>query len=617
MDDDHISDDHDLDIQRFVEQYCTVAPGDARLQVTSEEKYDIESFVDQQCKVAPGETRLKISTSGVVIENVDDEETYDQSNLGLASDYKHLSKAQCNSGTGQHHNECDTDCGCKSHSSLSTPATTDEAKATAEADHAWKTLCDSFSIPYSDNSYGLTGADRLSLAEHMLIVPAARALTDQEHAKKQQEQGKPHRKRRKSKNTPFVIDPKNKKVKFVNGLDGLMRELDDCSNGCFHAVDLTHFAWKALIMERAGQTLNMDPADRQEFFKKQITDNICFAGVYKNRGKGRFRFGAIDICPRCFYKCHGIARPTYYRYVKAVREGLRGVDDNKTRDRRRKVMMNFEKAMDEFFKLNGEVYPQHQTVNLPLTTKKAIFHEIKDTLVRDQALEPDEGAYTTFIKIWNAKFTHVVIPYNPRMGKCKHCVQFQEAIERTTNPAEKQRLRDLRRLHYDHITRERQVYWDIRRTAAKSNSKHNSGICDGMDVNKTGLPSFRIRSKIEREYEPFTQKVTGGLMQGMDISHFLFVTGANIPSDTNLNIHVLSRMIQVNKKQLKKTWYIQLDNTAAGNKTVKLMAFLGMLVQYGVFDEVRMFHIIITLQFDIYYNNAIDYRQFPACWSYA
>ena len=582
MEDERISDDDEFDLQSFVDEFCTAQPGVDRLRMDSAADSDISSFVEEHCNVIPGKTRLTMSSSGVVIESVGDDSS-DESNL----DSKHLSKpSDSHKSATVHHVGCDTNCGCNSQSSLSKPATTDEAKATAEADAVWQKLCEGYSIPYSENTYGLTGADRLRLAEHMLIVPASRVLTEQEHAKQQQEQGKPHRKRRKSKKPPYVVDPKNKKVKFVNGLDGLMRDLDECSKGCFHAVDLTHFAWKALIMEKAGMILNMRPHERQKFFKEQITNNICFAGMYKKRGKGRFRFGAIDICPRCFYKCHGIARPTYYRYVKAVREGLRGVDDKPTRDKQRKVMVNLERSMDEFFKLNGEVYPQHQTVNLPLTTKKAIFFEIKDALVRDQALEPTEGAYTTFIKIWNSKFTHVVIPYNPRMGKCKHCVQFQEAIERTTNPAEKQRLRDLRRLHYDHITRERQVYWDIRRTAARANSKHNSGITDGMDVGKTGLPSFPKRSKIEREYEPFSQKVTGGLMQGMDTSHFLFVSDAYMPADTNLNIQVLSRMLQVNKKGLKKRWYIQLDNTAAGNKTVKLFAFLGMLIQYGVFDEV-------------------------------
>jgi hypothetical protein len=227
-----------------------------------------------------------------------------------------------------------------------------------------------------------------------------------------------------------------------------------------------------------------------------------------------------------------------------------------------------------------------QTVNLPMTTKKAIFFEIKDNMIKAKMIDPSQGAYTTFIRIWNTKFRHVVIPVQPRMGKCQICVQFQEAIERTSNAQEKHDLREQRRLHYDHVTRERQVHWDFRRTAGKHNSPHISAVLDGMDFRTTSLPVWTRKSKLEDDYFPFKKKVTGGLMHGMPTSHFLFVTDATIPGDTNLNIHSLSRMIQVNKAALKKKWVIQLDNTGAGNKTVKLMAFLGMLVQYQVFEEV-------------------------------
>ena len=347
--------------------------------------------------------------------------------------------------------------------------------------------------------------------------------------------------------------------------------------------------------------MNMKPQARAVFFKEAIIDNIVFSDKHPTKGKGRFMFATLSICPRCFYRIHGCSRTRYYDYVKAVKTGLRGVDDPTVRQRQKNVTFNFEREMKAFFDLNGEKYPMHETINLPLTTKKAIFQELKDKLVKDNVIEASQGAYTTFIKIWKNKFKHVVIPNQPRMGKCKVCVQFQEAIEKTSNAQEKQNLRELRRLHYDHVSREREVYWDIRRTAARHGSKHCSAVLDGMDFRTTSLPVYPRRSKIEQDYEPFKKKLTGGLMHGMPVSHFMFVTDATIPGDTNLNIHALSRMYQVNKGHTKKRWVIQLDNTGAGNKTVKLMAFLGMLVQYGVFDEVchtfivRVRYILVTL----------------------
>ena len=174
-----------------------------------------------------------------------------------------------------------------------------------------------------------------------------------------------------------------------------------------------------------------------------------------------------------------------------------------------------------------------ETIHLPLTTKKAIYMELKAKLVQDQLIKAEQGAYTTFIKIWKKKFSHVIIPNQPRMGKCKVCVQFQEAIESTSNAQEKQELREARRLHYDHVTRERQIYWDIRRKAARAGSKHCSAVLDGMDFRTTSLPVYPKKSKIEQEYEPFKIKVTGGMMHGMPVSHFLFVTDVTIPGDTN------------------------------------------------------------------------------------
>ena len=429
---------------------------------------------------------------------------------------------------------------------------------------------------------------------------------------------KARRRRHKKKN---IITPKSKsmvkKVRFITNLDELMYKLNKCTNGCFHDVDLSDDEWKSRIIVRASATMNLSSQEQASFFKEAIIDNIVFSDKHQIQGKGKFKFATLDICPHCFYQLHGCSRSRYYGYVQAVRRGLRGVDDPVVRQRQKKVTFNFEREMLAFFDLNGEKYP-NQTISLPLTTKKAIFHELKAKLIASQTIEPNQGAYTTFIKIWKKKFSHVNIPVQQRHGKCKVCIQFQEAIESTSNAQEKQQLREVRKLHYDHVTREREVYWDIRRTASRHEYNHSSAVLDGMDFRTTSLPAFPKRSKLEQEFEPFKKKVTGGMMHGMPTSHFLFVTDATVPGDTNLNIHAMSRMCQVNKSHLKRRWVIQLDNTGAGNKTVKLMAFLGMLIQYQVFDEVCdiAIYIYIVLSSSCGWLS-LDHCQLPPCWTHA
>ena len=505
-------------------------------------------------------------------------------------DSKHVDKEVTHSSEHHHHHD-GAPCACKQ--SINVSNSEQELKAISAAEQVWKEKISKFTQPYEGNPFGLNGSDRLNLAQSFGVVPTARRQTDHEYAASLQAKGKKARRRRQtkpSKSTPGPgrpgIKSNIKKVAFISNLDQLMWELDRCTNGCFHEIDLSDDDWKSRIIVRSSTVMNMKPQAQAQFFKDAIIDNIVFSDKHSTKGKGHFAFATLSICPHCFYRIHGCSRSRYYNYVKSVKAGLRGVDDPTVRQRQRNVSFNFEREMKAFFDLNGEVYPMHETINLPLTTKKAIFQELKEKLVKQQVIEPHQGAYTTFIKIWKKKFKHVIIPSQPRMGKCKVCVQFQEAIEKTSNAQEKQMLREARRLHYDHVTREREIYWDIRRKAARPGSKHCSAVLDGMDFRTTSLPVYPKKSKIEQEYEPFKKKVTGGLMHGMPVSHFSFVTDATIPGDTNLNIHALSRMCQVNKNHLKRVWVIQLDNTGAGNKTVKLMAFLGMLVQYQVFDEV-------------------------------
>ena len=182
-----------------------------------------------------------------------------------------------------------------------------------------------------------------------------------------------------------------------------------------------------------------------------------------------------------------------------------------------------------------------------------------------------------------------MIPKQSSKGHCSYCQLLRERIRNTKPLQEKNALRVRLSQHREWVALERRHYHQIREHAGGSDDEHDSIHMDAMDWHRTSLPHFpEVAKDLEGTYQKYKQKLTGAKAHGLPRPYFLFLNNLSVKPDTNLNIHLLLRILQQLGRPVKKKLKILLDNTVAGNKTIRLFGLLGMLVQYGVVDEVKM-----------------------------
>ena len=123
-------------------------------------------------------------------------------------------------------------------------------------------------------------------------------------------------------------------------------------------------------------------------------------------------------------------------------------------------------------------------------------------------------------------------------------------------------------------------------------------IVDGMDQNATNLPHFKRQSKSAVNLWNLRTHVTGAIIH--DNGCYTYCDILQWPHDPNLTINIFLHLLLRQFKEfsnkglpLPKTLYIQLDNCMRENKNRHVLAFLSLLVQEGIFNEV-CYSIIFT-----------------------
>ena len=132
-------------------------------------------------------------------------------------------------------------------------------------------------------------------------------------------------------------------------------------------------------------------------------------------------------------------------------------------------------------------------------------------------------------------------------------------------------------------------------------------IIDGMDQNSTNLPHMKRLQKSDVNLWYLRTHLTGVIVHGHGTCCYLDFQ--QWPHDPNLTCNLLIKVytmyfsnhttylfLQViskyfsklskTHKPLPKKLFLQLDNTARENKNRCVLAFLSLLVHYGIFDEV-------------------------------
>ena len=139
---------------------------------------------------------------------------------------------------------------------------------------------------------------------------------------------------------------------------------------------------------------------------------------------------------------------------------------------------------------------------------------------------------------------------------------------------------------------ERQRYYANRRLAIDSPNECISFIVDGMDQNKTNVPSLvRITKSCQNLWNLRTH-LTGVLVHGSG-SHCYFDC-LQWSHDCNMTLCcILNTLSEISKlRPLPPKLMLQMDNCTRENKNKYVYAFLQLLVELDIFTEVNMTYIM-------------------------
>ena len=231
-------------------------------------------------------------------------------------------------------------------------------------------------------------------------------------------------------------------------------------------------------------------------------------------------------------------------------------------------------------------------------------HHLSDNYTRDELFQiyKDEMEsaserhvhYIQFTRLWNTKFSNVVIPRKVRMGVCALCANLKSMIKAVKiENVQKENYKRLLKEHRDVQAQERMKAMHHREKALKFPSRYMCLMIDGMDQKKTCLPHFsRIPKDIPEECL-VQMHLVGCLSYHTEVKPYVFLTYPNVHNDPNLTITIMHKVLQSCIGHLPPVLYVQLDNTARENKNASVFGYLSMLVHKGLFKKVKVNFLLV------------------------
>ena len=140
-----------------------------------------------------------------------------------------------------------------------------------------------------------------------------------------------------------------------------------------------------------------------------------------------------------------------------------------------------------------------------------------------------------------------------------------------------------------HLCRqERRRYYSNRQLGIEDPKEYLSIILDGMDQNKTNLPSLVRIPKSCQNLWTLRTHLTGVLVHGT--GSFCYFDFLQWPHDCNLTITCLLHTLNEISKQrpLPSKLLLQMDNCVRENKNKYIYGFLSWLVEKKIFAEVSI-----------------------------
>ncbi len=233
--------------------------------------------------------------------------------------------------------------------------------------------------------------------------------------------------------------------------------------------------------------------------------------------------------------------------------------------------------------------PTKPHIYLPFAHRKAV-HDLFESENRAQD-EEDICHPSYFNYVWanDPGLSHIRLRKHLRFALCPLCVKFMSARYHTMAEVDRTKLKALEYEHSRFVRAERSAYYDRRRKACLYKKEYFSVIIDGADQAAYSMPHFAMLDKDTAQAMRIRNHLFGAIVHGRALYGFSYLD--NCKHGTNLTIEALHRVLikewlRGGKEPLPRVLFLQLDNCSKQNKSQFLIAYLGLLVGWDVFEEV-------------------------------
>ena len=284
-------------------------------------------------------------------------------------------------------------------------------------------------------------------------------------------------------------------------------QLSICSKGCLKKLDA-----RAVLMKRFRAWGSHVYEKRASWILETLTD--CYN---KDSDKFETRLCGVSICNGCYAVTLGYSK----RRMEELKSDIRSIGITselfgvECRGRSSALHGNtvlvpqtfvglqvMESVFEKYVTETGCTQPHRQCrrrsdnqmvplILLPMNTRREdVFHTVVanvERITKSKAPGP-----CSFYCLWRTEYTHVQIPPHSRFSKCQTFWEYRTCWEAsTTNPPQKQLVRERLNLHQTIQMEERKDYWRAKQNAILYPNESMCLIVDGMDQNTTMLPKLR------------------------------------------------------------------------------------------------------------------------------
>ena len=233
--------------------------------------------------------------------------------------------------------------------------------------------------------------------------------------------------------------------------------------------------------------------------------------------------------------------------------------------------------------------PAHEFIYLPFAQRQAVY----DLFHADHILEfPSGVCHVSWFKyIWknDPRVKHIRLRKHLRFALCPDCAGFINTRFHALGEEVRKDIKAKERAHAAFVRNEREAYYRRRRLAYTQPDKFLSMIADGADQSAYGLPHFWIIDKSVTELYRLRNHLMGVIVHGQGLYGFSFLD--NFKHGANITCEAVHRVLvkEFEKRgriPMPRTFFLQLDNTTKQCKSQYIIAYLGLLVGWDVFEEV-------------------------------